>query len=108
MANKGVFIVMANVKPEQEDAFNRWYDEDHMPKALNRFPGAISGRRLKIMDGGDGYNYMALYEFESQEKLTETMKSDVLKGLIEEFDAAFGEVNRTRILAEEIKSFITG
>ncbi len=108
MANKGAFIVMAKVKPEQEAAFNRWYDEDHMPKALNRFPGVISGRRYKIMDGGDGYNYMALYEFESQDKLNETMKSDALKNLIVEFNAAFGGVDRKRMLALEIKSFITG
>ncbi len=108
MENKGLFIVKANVKPEQEDAFNRWYDEDHMPKALNRFPGVISGRRYKIMDGGDGYNYMALYEFESEAKLNETMKSDAIQVLIQEFDAAFGEVNRKRMLSIEIKSFITG
>ena len=108
MENKGLFIVKANVKPEQEDAFDRWYDEDHMPKALNRFPGVISGRRYKITDGGDGYNYMALYEFESQEKLTEAMRSDAIKGLFKEFDAAFGEVTRKRVLAIEIKSFITG
>ncbi len=108
MENKGLFIVKANVKPEQEDAFNRWYDEDHMPKALNRFPGVISGRRYKIMDGGDGYNYMALYEFESEAKMNETMKSDAIQVLIQEFDAAFGEVNRKRLLAMEIKSFITG
>jgi len=108
MENKGVFIVMAQVKPEQEDAFNRWYDEDHMPKALNRFPGVISGRRYKVGDGGDGYNYMALYEFESEEKLDETMKSDALRGLIKEFDAAFGDVPRKRVLATEIKSFTTG
>ena len=108
MENKGVFIVMAKVKPEQEDAFNRWYDEDHMPKALNRFPGVISGRRHKIIDGGDGYNYMAIYEFESEAKLNETMKSDALQGLIQEFNDTFGEVDRKRLLAVEIKSFITG
>lgn len=108
MENKGLFIVKANVKPEQEDAFNRWYDEDHMPKALNRFPDVISGRRYKIMDGGDGYNYMALYEFESEAKMNETMKSDAIQVLIQEFDAAFGEVNRKRMLSIEIKSFITG
>lgn len=107
MENKGVFIVMAKVHPEQEDAFNQWYDEDHLPKALNRFPGVTSGRRYKIMDGGDGYNYMALYEFESHEKLTETMESDALKNLILEFNAAFGEVIRKRMLAVEIKSFFT-
>jgi antibiotic biosynthesis monooxygenase (ABM) superfamily enzyme len=108
MAQKGVFIVMAQVKPEQEEAFNRWYNEDHMPKALNRFPGVISGRRYKIQDGGDGYNYMAFYEFESPEKVNETMKSEALKGLIKEFDAAFGGVTRKRIVAAEIKSFVTG
>ncbi len=107
MENKGVFIVMAKVKTEQEDAFNRWYDEDHMPKALNRFPGVISGRRYKITDGEDGYNYLAIYEFESQEKMTKTMQSDAIKGLIQEFDAAFGEVNRKKVLAVEIKSLIT-
>ena len=108
MENKGLFIVKANVKPEQEDAFNRWYDEDHMPKALNRFPGVISGRRYKITDGEDGYNYLAIYEFESQGKMTEAMKSDAIKGLIQEFDDTFGEVTRKRVLAVEIKSFITG
>ena len=108
MKHKGVFIVMAKVKPEQEDAFNQWYDEDHMPKALNRFPGVTSGRRHKILDDGDGFNYMALYEFESPEKLTETMESDALKGLIQEFNEAFGEVDRKRMLAVEIKSFVTG
>jgi antibiotic biosynthesis monooxygenase (ABM) superfamily enzyme len=106
--DKAVFIVMAKVKPEQEEAFNRWYDEDHMPKALNRFPGVISGRRHKILDGGDGYNYMAVYEFESRGKLDETMGSAALKGLIQEFNAAFGEMPRKRITAVEIKSFITG
>ena len=108
MEKKGLFIVKANVKLEQEEAFNRWYDEDHMPKALNRFTGVISGRRYKIMDDGDGYNYMALYEFESHEKLTETMKSDALQTLVQEFDSTFGEVIRKRLLAIEIKSFITG
>jgi antibiotic biosynthesis monooxygenase (ABM) superfamily enzyme len=108
MAQKGIFIVMAKVQPDKEDAFNRWYDEDHMPKALNRFPGVMSGRRYKILDGGEGYNYMALYEFESQEKLTEMAKSDALKTLVQEFNAAFGTVNRKRMFAIEIKSLIAG
>ena len=108
MSDKGIFIVMAKVEPGQEDAFNRWYDEDHMPKALNRFPGVISGRRYRILDGGEGYDYMALYEFQSREKLDETMRSDAIKGLIQEYDAAFGTGNRKRMLGVEIKSFVTG
>jgi hypothetical protein len=34
MAKKGLFIVMAKFAPEDEDNFNRWYNEDHMPKLL--------------------------------------------------------------------------
>jgi antibiotic biosynthesis monooxygenase (ABM) superfamily enzyme len=108
MAEKGVFIVMAKVPPEKEDAYNRWYDEDHLPKALNRFPGVISGRRYKITDGGDGYNYIALYEYESYAKLMETAKSDALKTLVQEYNAAFGEGNRKRLFGIEIKSLIAG
>lgn len=106
MAQKGAFMVMAKVRPDQEQAFNTWYDEDHLPKALNRFPGVLSGRRYKIADGGDGFNYMALYEFESPGKLAEMQTSDALKGLIKEFDAAFGDVTRKRILATEIKALV--
>ena len=105
---KGLFVVMAKVKPEQETAFNTWYDEDHLPKALNRFPGVLTGRRYKVLDGGDGFNYMAIYEFESQAKLAEAMKSDVLKGLIKEFDAAFAGVERKRITGVEIKVLLGG
>ncbi len=32
MGNKGLLIVMARVKPEDEAAFNKWYNEDHLPK----------------------------------------------------------------------------
>ena len=108
MTQKGVFIVLAKVRPEQEADFNRWYDEDHLPKALNRFPGVTSGRRHRILDGGDGYNYMAFYEFESQAKLDEAMKGDALKGLIQEFNAAFGDVERKRITAVETKAYLCG
>jgi len=108
MANEGFFIVMAKVPKEKEAAFNTWYNEDHMPKALNRFPGVLSGRRYKIHDGGDGFNYMALYEFESPDDVEETMASDAIKGLIAEFDAAFPGTERKRITGEELKTFILG
>lgn len=108
MTERGLFIVMAKVKPEQEQAFNTWYDEDHLPKALNRFPGVISGRRYKVQDGGEGYNYMAQYEFESREKLNEAMGSGALKGLIKEFDETFGDIDRKRITAVQTLSLVKG
>ena len=79
-----------------------------MPKALNRFPGVIAGHRYKIQEGGEGYNYMALYEFESEAKVSETAKSEAIKGLVKEFDAAFSDVTRKRMQGVEIKSYVTG
>ena len=108
MAEKGLFIVMAKVAPEDEDAFNRWYNEDHLPKALERFPGVLSGRRYKIMDGEDEYQYLAFYEFESYEKMMETAKSDTMKQLVQEYNEAFGEGNRRRIFAVELKALTVG
>lgn len=57
MDKKGLFIVMATVEPEEEEAFNRWYNEEHLPRALERFPGVLSGRCYKIMEGEDDYCY---------------------------------------------------
>src|SRR5262249_7942712 len=108
MAKKGVFIVMAKVEPKQEAAFNTWSDEDHMPKALNRFPGVLTGRRYKIHEGGDGFNYMAMYEFDSYEHVAETLQSDIIKGLIKEFDDAFPGVTRKRVTATQIKALLGG
>ncbi len=104
MSRKGLFIVMAKVPPEKDAAFNRWYNEDHLPKALERFGGVLSGRRYKIMEGEDEYQYLAIYEFESFEKMQETMKSEAAKQLIREYNEAFGTGNRRRVLAVEIKA----
>ncbi len=108
MQKKGLFIVMAKVKPEDEEAFNRWYNEDHMPKALERFPGVLSGRRYQILEGEDEYRFLALYEFESYEAIQATMNSEIIKELIKEYDEAFGKGGRKRLLAIQLKSLTVG
>ncbi len=46
MARPGIFLVLSRpTSPEQEDEFNRWYDEHHVPDAL-LLPGFVSGRRF--------------------------------------------------------------
>ena len=99
---------MAKVKPGAEEAFNRWYNEDHMPKALERFPGVISGKRYQITEGGDDYRFMAMYEFESVDAMHEAVNSDAIQGLIKEFDEAFGEGGRKKVLAVQLKSLTVG
>jgi hypothetical protein len=41
---KGLLIVMTRVEPEEEEALHRWYNEEHLPRALARFSGVLSGR----------------------------------------------------------------
>jgi hypothetical protein len=108
MDKKGLFIVMARVRPEDEEAFNKWYNEDHLPKALERFPGVLSGRRYKILEGEEEYRYLAIYEFESYATMHATVHSEVIEGLVREYDAAFGKGGRKRILAEQLKALSVG
>ncbi len=108
MSRKGLLIVMARVKPEDEAAFNQWYNEDHLPKAIERFPGVLSGRRYKILEGEQDYQYLAMYEFETAESMHATVRSEVMDELVREFDAAFGKGGRRRILAEQVKVLTVG
>jgi antibiotic biosynthesis monooxygenase (ABM) superfamily enzyme len=108
MDKKGLLIVMAKVKPEDEEAFNTWYNEDHLPKALERFPGVLSGRRYKILEGENEYQYLALYEFESYKVMQATVHSEVIQELIQEYDEAFGKGGRKRLLAVQLKALTVG
>jgi antibiotic biosynthesis monooxygenase (ABM) superfamily enzyme len=108
MDKKGLLIVMARVEPEEEEAFNRWYNEEHLPKALERFPGVLSGRRYKIMEGEDDYRFLALYEFESYESMHATVHSEIIQGLIREYDEAFGAGRRKRLLGVQLKALMVG
>ena len=108
MDKKGLLMVMAQVKTEDEEAFNKWYNEDHLPKAIERFPGVLSGRRYKIVEGEEAYQYLALYEFESYETMHATVHSEVMQGLIQEYDAAFGKGGRKRLLGVQLKALTVG
>src|SRR5262245_31509240 len=108
MDRKGLLIVMARVKPEDEEAFNKWYNEYQLPKAIERFPGVLSGRRYKILEGEDEYRYLAIYEFESYATMHATAHSEIIQELVREYDAAFGKGGRKRILAWRLKALNVG
>jgi hypothetical protein len=57
-------IVRIDVKPEMEEEFNRWYDEEHVPNLL-KVPGVISAARG--INTGPGPKYIAVYEHENIE-----------------------------------------
>jgi hypothetical protein len=49
-----------------EDAFNRWYDEEHIPERL-ACPGFLGARRYKSVEGGPAY--LTIYDLEGTEAL---------------------------------------
>jgi antibiotic biosynthesis monooxygenase (ABM) superfamily enzyme len=87
-----LFVVKATITPEQEEAFNRWYNQEHCPQLL-RFPGAVSARRYKAIMGEDRYQYMAVYEFESEATLRRFLESGHLEELKRDYDAHFAGVS---------------
>ena len=88
----GLFVVRATIRKDQEAQFNKWYNEEHLPQVL-RYNGAVSGRRYRKVVGEDSYQYMAVYEFASEEVLQQFLKSDALKDLRAEYDKHFGAVS---------------
>jgi hypothetical protein len=85
-----LFVVRASVTKEKEAAFNKWYDEEHVPQVL-QYNGAVSARRYKQILGEDKHQYMAVYEFASEEVFQRFMASEHLKTLIKDYDANFGD-----------------
>lgn len=59
-----LLIVRTDVVPEMEEEFNRWYNEEHIPRLL-QVPGVLWAKRG--MDTGNGQKYIAVYEHESGE-----------------------------------------
>ena len=83
-----LFVIKATIAADQEAAFNRWYNEEHVPQVL-RYNGAVSGRRYKRILGDEKWQYMAMYEFASEEVFAEFMESEHLKELRREYDTHF-------------------
>ena len=87
-----LFLVRATISKDREEAFNRWYNDEHLPQVL-RYNGAVSGRRYRRIAGDDKYDYMAVYEFASEAVLQAFLQSDALKDLRAEYDRHFGAVS---------------
>jgi len=89
--------------PGDEDAFNRWYDEVHLPdlKAIN---GVVSARRFKVLNSKLPENarhpYVAVYEIQTDsiDAVLETMGTQMRP-----FSSTFDRSRSAHILAIEVK-----
>lgn len=87
-----IFVVKATITADQEDAFNDWYNNEHAPQLL-QYNGAVSARRYKQIMGDEKWQYVAVYEFASQEVFEAFMESDHLDTLRGEYNAHFGDTS---------------
>jgi hypothetical protein len=60
----GLFWQAVNVAPEAEAEFNKWYNEEHLPR-LSAVSGCVCARRFKIVDGS--HRYLATFHLTSPE-----------------------------------------
>ena len=63
---KHIMLVFTNAEPGEDDAFNRWYDDRHLPDILEQGPFTAAHRfRLAADVGTDApYRYLAVYDVE--------------------------------------------
>jgi hypothetical protein len=57
-----VLVVQVEIDPADDEEFNRWYDEEHVPEKLAT-PGFISARRFRVHSGES--RYLVIYELEN-------------------------------------------
>ena len=94
-------IVRAEVDPASKDAFDAWYQNEHLPDAVEAFDAAGASRGWSEVDDNV---HIAFYEFADLADVNRVMGSDALKGMISEFDRHWqGKVTRTREVLELIQ-----
>ena len=62
MKEEALLLIMLDVPAQEEEEFNRWYNEEHIDERLS-VPGFLSVARYEAVKGGP--KHLAVYELES-------------------------------------------
>jgi hypothetical protein len=89
--NRYVMVVLTNPVADKDDAYNDWYNTEHVPDVVN-VDGFVSGQRFRLAATGIGnvnapsHQYLALYEVEAEsasaanDALIEAARNGQLRG----------------------------
>lgn len=101
------FIVRAKVaNASVREAFDRWYESEHLPDALKAFKARRAWRGWSAVDVAVHYAY---YEFDTMALALAVPGSEALKLLVTEFDRVWGDrVARTRDVVEIVQALEGG
>ncbi|MFJ1456402.1 hypothetical protein [Nocardia sp. N2S4-5] len=87
MANSKM-LVFSNAVAGQDDAFNEWYDTQHLAD-VTAVPGVLAGRRYDVVPGplptadGPPHRYLAVYELsDDPDKVVEAFRARAATGEI--------------------------
>ena len=72
----GLLMAWMDVDPAHEDAFNRWYNEEHIGRLL-AIPGFLSAARYVALRGAP--KYLAMYELEDHNVLRSAAFLDTVR-----------------------------
>jgi hypothetical protein len=97
------FIVRAQiVDATVKNAFDRWYQNEHLPEALAAFNARRAWRGWSEVDANV---HFAFYEFDDVAAARAISDSDALKGLAVEFDRMWGDrVTRSREIVDAVQT----
>ena len=91
-------IVRAEVDPSVTDAFDAWYENEHLPEALKGFNASSAKRGWSSVDTNV---HIAIYEFPDLPAVKAVMNGNAIKVSIKEFDRHWqGTVTRSREIVE--------
>lgn len=93
-----MFIVRAEVAEVDRAAFDRWYGTHHLPMAMARFKAERGWRGWSRVEPAIHY---AFYEFADAAQLDAILNGPMIKELVADFDAGWGQkVKRTREIVQ--------
>jgi hypothetical protein len=79
----------------QEETYNRWYDEVHLPE-LRAVPGIVKATRYKVVQSNQPWPYVATYQIETDD-LQATMAA--MQAGMGPFDPSFKREGSGNLLA---------
>lgn len=89
--SRTVYVVGTDCPPDQEERFNRWYDETHIPLLMkSNLLRAVTRYRLAPSATGDYPRYLAVYEFDNVQDFEAWRSSDEMKAAREEMSGTWG------------------
>ena len=66
-----LLFVQMTARPDQEQAFNDWYEREYIPAFVRDIPGIVRARRFESLspESSGARSYLTIYEFENEPAL---------------------------------------